>query len=72
MGIVINQRVILNAAYNGRPVIGMAFFGKSVWRINLDYIRFDPDKLRFDNDAYQQNKAFLVIATGDWEIEELL
>ena len=72
MGIVINQQVVHNAAYHGRSILGMVYFGRLVWRSGMVYFRIDPDNIKFDNDAYQQNKAFLVIASGDWEIEELL
>lgn len=72
MGIVINQQVILNAVYHGKRVIGMTYSGWMVWRSDLSYFKFDPDNIKFDNNTYQQSKAFLVIATGDWKIEELL
>lgn len=72
MGIIINQRIVLNAAYHGKRVIGMANSGLMIWRSDLSYFNFDPDNIEFDNDAYQHSKVFLVTATGAWEIEELL
>lgn len=72
MGLVINQRVIHNAAYHGKRVIGMVYYGWLVYKSNMVYFKIDPNDIKFDNDLYQQSKVFLVIAADDWEIEELL